>query len=109
MAMKGQAGKALGVAILTSFIGGMLSFGLLMSISPILANYALKFGPFEYFSVGVFSLTLIGSVLGGSIIKSLAAAFLGMCLSYIGMGPISSVPRLTFGCSTLRRASKAFP
>lgn len=62
MAMKGQSGRALGIGILTSFVGGLISIVFLMWLSPVLANYALKFGPFEYFSIGVFSLVLIGTV-----------------------------------------------
>jgi putative tricarboxylic transport membrane protein len=101
MAAKGEAGKALGVGILTSFVGGLISFVALMFLSPLLANYALKFGPFEFFSVGIFSIALISSVVGDSVIKGLAASFLGMCLGFIGLGPLTRVPRMTFGLYAL--------
>jgi putative tricarboxylic transport membrane protein len=61
-----------------------------------LGQLCAEIRPFEYFLWCIFP-HADRSVLGGSIIKSLAAAFLGMCLSYIGMDPFSSVPRLTFG------------
>ena len=59
MADKGEAGKALGVGILYSFIGGMISIFALMFISPYLAAVTLKFTPVEYFSIAIFSLTII--------------------------------------------------
>ena len=58
LAVKGQAGKALGVGIVFSFLGTLLSLLALVGISPALANIAIKFGPWEYFSITVFSLTL---------------------------------------------------
>ncbi len=97
MAMRGEGGKALGVGILSSFIGGVTSCIVLMLLAPVLANYAMKFGPFEYFAVSLFSLTLIGGLIGDSLIKGLVSALLGMCVSFIGLAPLTSVPRMTFG------------
>lgn len=101
MALRGEAGKALGVAILSSFIGGITSCIVLMFLAPTLANYAMKFGPFEYFSISIFSLTLIGGVSGKNMLKGLVAALFGMCISFIGLAPLTSVPRMTFGSHTL--------
>lgn len=97
MAQKGEAGKALGVGILSSFIGGVTSCIVLMFLAPALANYAMKFGPFEYLAISIFSLTLIGSLVGDSLIKGMVSALLGMCFSFIGLAPLTSVPRMTFG------------
>lgn len=101
MAQHGEAGKALGVGILSSFIGGVSSCIVLMLLAPMLANYAMKFGPFEYFAVSLFSLTLIGGIVGDSLLKGLVAALFGMCLSFIGMAPLTSIPRMTFGFHSL--------
>ena len=56
MADNGEAGRALGIGILYSFIGGIISVIALIFISPYLAKVALKFTPFEYFAIAFFSL-----------------------------------------------------
>lgn len=101
MAKRGEAGKALGVAILSSFTGGMFSVIVLIFLSPILARFALKFGPFEYAAVSIFSLTLISSLIGDSLIKGLISAFLGMGFATVGLTPIDCFPRMTFGLHSL--------
>ena len=65
MALKGDAGRALGIGILYSFLGGILSLLVLFFISPLLADVALQFGPYEYFAIALFSLTLVAGLSGG--------------------------------------------
>lgn len=101
MALKGQAGKALGIGILYSFMGTLLGFLALVTVSPVLASWGLKFGPREYFAVGVFSLTIISSLVGKSVLKGLGSAALGMMLALIGMAPVDGARRLTFGIRDL--------
>lgn len=101
MARSGQAGKAIGAGILSSFIGGIFSCVVLMFLAPTLANYALKFGPFEYLAVSIFSLTLISSLVGSSVLKGMVSALMGMCVAFVGMAPLTSVPRFTFGSHVL--------
>ena len=101
MAMKGQAGKALGAGILYSFWGGLFSFLVLIFISPPLADIALRFGPFEYFSIAVFSLTLIATLSTGNAIKGLLSGIIGFILSCVGTAPIDTFPRFTFGFAEL--------
>lgn len=97
MARNGQAGKALGVGILYSFIGGSLSFVALFFIAPTVARFALNFGYYEYFAICLFAVTLIGSLAGNSIVKGLLSALLGMAFAVVGMAPIDGVTRYTFG------------
>jgi putative tricarboxylic transport membrane protein len=97
MAEKGEAGKALGTGIMCSFLGGMLGFIALIFISPPLAEFALKFGPHEYFSIAMFSLTMIASLAGESLAKGIASGLLGMVLAMVGIAPIDALPRFTFG------------
>ncbi|MBZ4646212.1 MAG: hypothetical protein JG777_1701 [Clostridia bacterium] len=101
MAAKGEAGKALGVGIFFSFLGGLFSFFILFFIAPPLAEVALKFGPFEYFAIAIFSLTMIASLAGNSLAKGLASGMIGMALALIGTAPIDAYPRFTFGISEL--------
>lgn len=102
LARKGQAYKALGVGTVFSFLGTIFGILILVFVSPIIANFALKFGPAEYFSVSVFALTLIASLAGKSLIKGLISAALGIMFITVGAAPIDAVSRYTFGFSGLR-------
>lgn len=97
MADKGEAGKALGIGILYSFIGGLLSIFALMFVSPYLAAVTLKFTPVEYFAIAVFSLTIIASLSGNSLLNGLLSGFFGIAISMVGMAPIDALTRFTFG------------
>lgn len=97
MADKGEAGKALGVGILYSAIGSLVSIVALIYISPYLAALTLKFTPVEYFSIAIFSLSIIASLSGDSLIRGLLAGLLGIAISLVGMAPIDAISRFTFG------------
>lgn len=101
LALNGQAGKALGVGIVFSFLGTILSLVALVAISPSLANIAIKFGPWEYFSITVFSLTLIITLSEENLVKGLVTGLMGLMLTTVGLAPIDSVSRYTFGSSAL--------
>lgn len=101
MAQKGEAGKALGVGIVYSFLGGTFSFLILFFIAPPIADFAVQFGPIEYFSIALFSLTLVASVSGDSMVKGLLSALLGVAISLVGISPIDGLPRYTYGMSEL--------
>ncbi|HLS54164.1 MAG TPA: tripartite tricarboxylate transporter permease, partial [Tissierellaceae bacterium] len=90
------AGKAIGVGIVFSAIGTILSIAALIFVAPQLAKLTIKFGPWEYFSVTLFSLTLIASLAGNSISKGLIAGVLGMMFATVGLAPVDSVQRFTF-------------
>lgn len=102
LALKGEAGKALGVGIVFSFLGTILSLLALVLISPPLASIAIKFGPFEYFSITIFSLTLIITLSSKNVIKGLMTGVLGLIFATVGMAPIDSVQRYTFGNPALK-------
>ena len=109
MALRGEGGRAVRVAILYSFLGGIVSLMVLFFISPVLAKWALKFGPVEYFSIAVFSLTLIASLSGDSIIKGVLSALLGVMFTTVGMAPVDSVFRYTFGFHELDAGVQLLP
>ncbi|WP_252316069.1 tripartite tricarboxylate transporter permease, partial [Sinobaca sp. H24] len=92
MAQKGEAGKAFSYAIVFSFLGGLLSIIALMFISPPLADFALRFGPLEYFAITMFALTLISSLSEGSIVKGMMSGLLGISLAMVGSAPIDAFP-----------------
>lgn len=97
MAQKGQAGKALGVSLTASLVGGVISSIALLTIAPILGNFALKFGPVELFAVAVLGMTIIGSLSQGSTLLGLLSGAVGLLLALVGMDPITGTPRFTFG------------
>ena len=101
MADKGKAGEALGVGILTSFVGGLISIFALMFISPYLAKVTLAFTAAEYFSIAVFALTIISSLSGNSLINGILAGLFGIALSLVGIAPVDGAIRFAFGQSQL--------
>ncbi|MGE4283318.1 MAG: tripartite tricarboxylate transporter permease [Clostridia bacterium] len=101
MAKNGQAGKALGVGIVYSFLGGLVSILLLMFLSPPIAKISLKFSPYEYFSVSIFALTMIASLSEQSMAKGLLSGMVGVSMAMVGVAPIDSYKRFTFGSHDL--------
>lgn len=97
MAEKGQAGKALGVGIVFSFLGTILSMLALIFIAPILANFALEFSSVEYFAIAVFSLTMMATLSGENLVRGLISGLLGWVIAMVGTSPIDYSPRFTFG------------
>lgn len=109
MAVKGQAGAALDMALKASVFGGIFSALLLLFVAPLLAKMALKFGPPEYFALGIFGLSVISSVGGGSVYKGLLMGMLGLFATTIGMDPINGIVRLTFGIDALWNGINVIP
>ncbi|NLD98035.1 MAG: tripartite tricarboxylate transporter permease, partial [Synergistaceae bacterium] len=97
LARKGEAGKALSISAIASFTGGIVSTVMLITISPILARFALRFGAPEYFALAVFGLSIIASISGKSPVKGLLAGMFGLLISTVGLDPVTSFPRFTFG------------
>ncbi len=102
MALKGHAGRAIGIGAVASAFGGIFSVLVLWLFSPWLASVALRFSPVEYFAVGVLGLTAAVAVSGGSKWRSLTAASLGLLVGVVGTDPLVNLPRFTFGLSELR-------
>jgi len=96
LAQKGQAGKALGMAAIASYIGGTFSIIVLMILAPVLAKVALSFGPPEYFALAVFGLSIITSLAGEHLVKGLMSGAFGLMLGTVGLDMISGSPRYTF-------------
>lgn len=93
---KGQSRKALEMATFASFFGGIFSAVALVTCAPLLATAAMSFGPAEYFALAVFALTVVAILSSGAMCKGLAAAFVGLFLSTVGIDPVSGDFRNTF-------------
>ena len=97
MCDRGEAGRALGIGVLYSFIGGIISAIALIFVSPYLAKVAMKFSSFEYSAISFMSLAIIASVAGDSLLNGLISGLLGMFFSMVGVDSFSGVLRYTFG------------
>jgi len=101
LTQQGKAGKALGIALLTSCIGGIFAAVVLILFCVPLARVALKFSPAAYFGVALFGLSTVASLGGGNVIKAVVAVLIGLLLETVGLDPISGVYRFTFGSDLL--------
>src|SRR6266536_3443992 len=97
MARKGRAGAALAIAAVGSFIAGTVSVVALMLLAPPLAGFALRFGPPEYFALLLLGLLVLAYMSGGSMLKSVAMAALGLLLGMIGIDQMTGYFRFAYG------------
>ncbi len=101
LTLQGKAGKALGTAVISSGIGGLLSCISVYFFAPVLAKLAMAFGSPEYFWLSLFGLTIIAGVSTNSILKGLMSGALGLLFACIGMDPMQGVMRYTLGSASL--------
>lgn len=109
LAQKGKAKKALGMALVASTIGGVISAFALLFIAPVLADFAMKFAPPEYFALALFGLSIIAGISGKSLTKGLMAGCLGAMVSIVGIDASSGAARFTFGNYELYRGLGLLP
>ena len=101
LAQRGEAGRALGLAVVSSTIGGVLSVICLMMAAPLLARMAYHFAPPEYFALTLFGLSMLASIGEGSPLKNLISGTFGVLLALVGVDMLTSVERFTFGSHDL--------
>lgn len=101
MARQGNPGKALSLGLLASFVGSIISIIVLIIAAPPLALLAVKLGPWEYFALIIFALTIIASLVGDSLIRGLIAGLIGIGIATIGPDPLMGRERFTFGYEIL--------
>jgi len=102
MAKQGRAGAALGIAAIGSFIAGTVAVIGITFFAPPLAEFALSFGPPEYFSLTLVGLLLAVTLSGKSIIKGLIVTMIGLIFAMVGLDPVSGKARFTFGIIALQ-------
>jgi putative tricarboxylic transport membrane protein len=101
MALKGRAGPALGVAAIGSFVAGTLGVVLLMTMSPLLARWALSFGPPETFALMLLGLTTVTGLTGEDALKGYISMVLGLMLAMVGFDIVSGDARYAFGIAEM--------
>ena len=109
MARQGRAGAALGIAAFGSFIAGTVGVVGLMFLGPPLAEFALEFGPPEYFALTTLGLTLVSYLGSKSVPKALSMAVVGLLLGTVGLDPVRSAERFTFGSLSLQGGIELVP
>ena len=97
MAKQGNAGPALAIAAISSFVAGTLSLFGLTFFAPICAGFALAFGPPEYFALMLMGLSLVISLSGRALLKGGISMAIGLLAALIGQNPLTGAARLTFG------------
>jgi len=101
MARRGRAGAALATAAIGSFVAGTIgTIGITFLAEPVV-NFALRFGPAEYFSLMVLSFVTVSAVLGNSAVRGLTSLGVGIFLGLIGIDLQTGQPRFTFGMTEL--------
>jgi len=101
MAKRGEAGRALGIAAVSSVTGGIFSLIVFLMATPLLAKLALQFQPPEYFALTVFALSMLASISGKSSIRNLIAGAIGVLIGTAGIHLTTAVERFTFGMPEL--------
>ncbi|MFC3614792.1 tripartite tricarboxylate transporter permease [Lutimaribacter marinistellae] len=96
MARKGQGARALQLSFVASAVGGVFGVLLLIFLTPLLAQWALAFGPSHLFWLAILGVTVIGSLDSSSVVKGLLAGCIGLWLSTIGFDDIMGAQRFIF-------------
>src|SRR5437773_3871636 len=102
MAKKGEPGRAIWLGIWASFFGGLLGGVFLIGATGPLAAFALRFGPWEFFSLFVLALSMVAGLVEASLLKGLLAGALGLIVTVLGNDPVMGQERLTLGVPFLR-------
>lgn len=97
MSQRGEGGKAIVLATIATFVGGIIGILFLVFLSPQLSSFGLRFSSPEYFALAVFGLSMIIGISGGDVIKGLLSGLFGLMLATIGLDPINGTPRFCLG------------
>lgn len=96
LARRGRAGTALGIAAIGSFVGGTASIVVLSLLAPLIAGFALDFGPPEYTALALLGILLVATVSNGGRVKAVVSACLGLLLAAVGRDAFTGAERFTF-------------
>lgn len=109
MAANGQPGRALGLGVAASFVGGAISWIFLVLLSKPIADLSTHLGPFDFFSLTFMALMLIASVTGNSLSRGAFSGMLGVMVSLPGVHPATGDPRMTLGFRELDGGFQLLP
>lgn len=106
---RGKPGLALGLGVWSSFFGGIISAVILVLLAPQLARIGLEFGPWDFFALVVFALTITASLSGENLTKGIIAGLLGLLIASIGEDEVNGVARFDFGFDAIRQGFDFLP
>ena len=109
MAKNGEPGRALGLAAVSSVLGGIFSLIVFIFAAPLLAQVALEFGPQEYFGLAIFALSMLATMSGKSSIRNLISGCVGVLIGTIGIHLTTGVERFTFDIPELEEGISFVP
>ncbi len=101
LAKQGRAAYALWVFLICSIGGGIFSVFVMMGATPVIANFALRFGPPEYFALTILGLSVVSGLSGDSLLKGTIACLFGIFLATVGTDGITGQERFTFDTTIL--------
>ena len=101
MALGGRAPQALGTAVIGSFVASVVGTLVVALFAPTMVDFALKFGPGEYFALTVFSFVAVAAVVSGSVLRGVASLLIGLAIGLVGIDGQSGAPRFDFGSPIL--------
>jgi putative tricarboxylic transport membrane protein len=109
MAKQGKAGFALGISLTSSTIGGLAGALFALLVAPILGAFAFRFGPAEICMIGIFGMTVVGSLTSEKLSKGMLATVLGVLISLVGADSMAGYSRGTFGILELEDGLPLIP
>ncbi len=101
LAKRGEAGLAIGVTTVASFLGGLVGIVALALAAPAIGEFALMVAPRDYFLLSLMGIVMVAALAGESLAKGMVACALGVVLGLVGLDPMTAEPRLTFGSMQL--------
>ena len=109
MALKGEAGRAIGYSTVSSALGGLFGVLVLVFAAPVLAGLALEFGAQEYTGIALLGISIVSYISFGSTIKGLIGGIIGLMLATVGQDVITAYPRFVFGSKDLQAGLQMIP
>lgn len=101
LAQKGRAGSALTAAFTSSFFGAFVAVVMITFLSPVVAKFALEFGPPEFFAVYLLTFCAFVGMSSGNAFKTISSMMIGFALAAVGLDSVTGTLRLTFGFTVL--------
>ncbi|WP_422102545.1 tripartite tricarboxylate transporter permease [Vreelandella sp.] len=108
MAQKGEPGRALGIGVMSSFLGTIISVAVLVFFGPLIASFSMNFRPWEITALIIFALTLVAGLSNGALLKGLLAAALGLLITTVGYDRNSNL-RFDFDLPALSSGFEMLP
>lgn len=109
MALRGEAGRAISIATMSSFVGGFISILFLITTAPYIVKVALNFSDPEFFAIAVWGLASVADVSGNKLVYGLMSAAIGIFLGFAGLDPMTGAPRFTLGIDDLQSGLEFVP